>query len=107
MDFLLYNRTYVLYNIIRGGNMKILAKPIQMIAWNDINGNIHPVRFKITKEDESDSVVKIDKVICIEREKLAGNEMLVFKCQSLINGIERLYEIKYELRTCKWILFKI
>ena len=43
----------------------------------------------------------------MDKEKLAGNEMLVFKCQSLIDGVLKMFEIKYELRTCKWILFKI
>ena len=87
--------------------MKVVAKPIEMISWTDLNGNMNPIRFKITKDDESSSVVKINKVISRDKEKLAGNIMLVFKCQSVINEIERLYEIKYELSTCKWMLFKI
>ncbi|MGH4122272.1 MAG: hypothetical protein ACREV6_05020 [Clostridium sp.] len=87
--------------------MKVIAKPIEMVAWTDTKGNISPVRFKITNKDESNSVVKIDKVICVEKEKLAGNNMLVYKCQSVINGADKLYEIKYELNTCRWMLFKI
>jgi hypothetical protein len=87
--------------------MKVVAKPIQVVSWTDEKGNVNPVRFKITNEDESNSVVRIDKVITIDKEKLAGNYMLVFKCQSVVNGADKLYEIKYELSTCKWILFKI
>ncbi|WP_435789647.1 hypothetical protein [Clostridium sp.] len=87
--------------------MKVIAKPIEVVVWTDIRGNIHPVRFKITNEDESNFVVKIDKVICVDKEKLAGNNMLVYKCQSVINGLDKLYEIKYELSSCRWILFKI
>ncbi len=87
--------------------MKVIAKPIEMIAWFEEDGTPNPVRFKIVKEDGSNSVIKIDRVICKDKEKLAGNEMIIFRCQSIINGLERLFEIKYELRTCKWILFKI
>ncbi|MFT5875303.1 MAG: hypothetical protein ACI8WT_004286 [Clostridium sp.] len=87
--------------------MKIVVKPIEVVVWTDVKGNIHPVRFKITNDDESNSVVKIDKVISVDKEKLAGNEMLVFKCQSIVNGADKLYEIKYELSSCRWILFKI
>ena len=47
------------------------------------------------------------KVICVDKEKLAGNNILAFKCQSVINGDDKLFEIKYELGTCRWILFKI
>jgi len=87
--------------------MKVVAKPIEMVAWTDAKGNINPVRFKITKDDESSSVVKIDKVITRTQEKFAGNQMIVFTCQSLVGDVEKLYEIKYEISTCKWILFKI
>jgi hypothetical protein len=102
----------MLYNInanicFGGDSIKIVVKPIEVVVWTDVKGNIHPVRFKITNEDESNSVVKIDKVISVDKGKLAGNEMLVFKCQSVINEVEKLYEIKYDLKSCKWILYKI
>lgn len=42
-----------------GGSMKIVAKLIEVVAWTDTSGNINPVRFKITNEDESNSVIKI------------------------------------------------
>ena len=90
-----------------GDDMKVVVKPIEMVSWSDTKGNINPVRFRIANEDESISVIKIDKVITVDKEKLAGNIMLVYKCQSVIKGLERLYEIKYELSSCKWILFKI
>lgn len=87
--------------------MKVLALPIEMVSYTDDKGSIRPVRFRIQLEDESVQVIKIDKVIVKETEKLAGNVMIVYKCQSLINNAVKLFEIKYELSTCKWILFKI
>lgn len=85
--------------------MKVYAKPIEMVAWFDKDG-IHPARFRIEGKDGS-VVVKIDKVIKKDLEKLAGNHMLVFTCESEINGQLRPYEIKYEISTMKWMLFKI
>lgn len=87
--------------------MKVIVKPIEMVSWTAIDGHINPVRFRIANEDESVSVIKIDKVITIDKEKLAGNNMLVYKCQSVIKGSERLFELKYELSSCKWILWKL
>ncbi|MCB2290593.1 hypothetical protein LGK97_12525 [Clostridium sp. CS001] len=87
--------------------MKIVAKSIEVVSYTDDKGDIRPLRFRIQNEDQTTKVVKIDKVITKETEKLAGNYMLVFKCQSLIDNIQRLFEIKYELQTCKWMLFKI
>lgn len=87
--------------------MKILAAPIDVVAWFDKTGTPHPVRFKITTEDNNEKVIKVDRVKFIDKEKIAGNEMLIFKCQSAINNQQRLFEIKYSLRTCKWILWKM
>lgn len=87
--------------------MRVLAQPIEMISYTDDKGDIRPLRFRLKVEDEALRVIKVDKVIIRETEKLAGNNMIVFKCQSLIDNVEKLFEIKYELKTCKWILFKI
>jgi len=102
----------MLYNIenvcfIRGDNMKVVAKPIEVISVMDTKGNITPLRLRIQRDDESLQVIKVDKVITRANEKFAGNRMIVFTCQSLVGDIEKKYELKYELETCKWILFKI
>lgn len=72
--------------------MKVIAKPI---------------RFRIKSEDTTHKVIKVDKVFHIELEKLAGTKMYVFKCQSFINGIEKIFELKFELESCRWMLYKI
>lgn len=87
--------------------MKVLAMPIDMVCWFERTGIPHPVRFKVTREDESEIVIKVDKVIAVDKERLAGNDMLIFRCQSVINNTNKAFEIKYEIRTCKWILYKM
>lgn len=84
--------------------MKVVAKPIQMIAWFNKDGSINPIRFKI--EEDVEKVIKIDRVLKTEKERLSGNIMEKFICSSIIDGIEKLYEIKYDSSTYKWILFK-
>ncbi len=34
-------------------------------------------------------------------------KVLIFNYQSVIEGSEIVYELKYEVATCKWMLFKI
>lgn len=87
--------------------MKIIAKPIEVVSYTSNKGDVRPLRFRIQGEDDLVKVVKIDRIITKETEKLAGNPMLVFRCQSLIDNVQKQFEIKYELQTCKWILFKI
>ena len=81
-------------------------QPIEMIAWFTREGIPNPIRYKLTCEDASNVVVKIDRVVTRSEEKLAGNRMLIFQCQSEINGLLKLYELKYEASTCKWYLHK-
>ena len=87
--------------------MKVVAKSVDMMAWFEEDGAIHPIRFRLKNEDESQQVIKVDRICSKALEKLAGNLMMVFRCQSEINGVLRPYELKYELESCRWILFKI
>lgn len=87
--------------------MKVIAKSIEMVVWFTEDGSPIPLRFRVKGEDGAANVIKIDKIISKEKEKLAGNLMIVFRCQSLINNTIRIYELKYELCTCKWILYKM
>ena len=77
--------------------MKILSTPIEVLAHFDNDGTPHPIRFKF-----DDKEIKIERVISVTEEKVAGDRMLLFRCQSEIGGEMKLYEIKFELGTCKW-----
>lgn len=59
-------------------------KPIKMIAWFSEDGVPTPIRFNIRQRDESSLTIKIDKITLRQKEKLAGNHMLVFT-GSIIN----------------------
>lgn len=87
--------------------MKVVALPIEVVSYTDNKGSIRPIRFRMQIGDDPMQVIKIDKVIVKSTEKLAGNNMLVYKCQSTIDDVIKLFELKYEIATCKWILFKI
>lgn len=87
--------------------MKMVAQPVAMVAWFDKFGNPNPIRFAIEEKDTEQIIVKIDRILQRAKEKLVGNNMIVFKCQSCLDGVEKIYELKYELNTCKWMLYKI
>ncbi|MDU1311988.1 MAG: hypothetical protein E6923_12860 [Clostridium sp.] len=85
--------------------MKVVSKSIDVIEFFEKDGGVKPLRFRIS-EDEEEKVIKINRVVNREIEKLAGNVMEKFVCIASVNGVERIFEIKYELLTKKWILFK-
>lgn len=87
--------------------MKIVAKPIEMIAHFEKDGTLRPLKFRFNETKDESVVIKVDRVISAELEKFSGNHMIVYRCQSLINEVERIFELKYEISMHKWILFKI
>jgi len=86
--------------------VKIVAKPVQMIAVFDEKGVPTPLRFKI-EEDGLPHVVKVDKIISTETVKPAGMDAFVFRCQSQIRGVLKLYELIYRVKPHQWELYKI
>lgn len=82
--------------------MKAVAAPIDMLAWGDYKGTVHPIRFRYESR-----IIRIDKVVTQGVNKFAGKNMLVFVCQGRINEEDHLFELRYEVKTCKWMLFKI
>lgn len=87
--------------------MKVLMKPIEMIAWFSEDKYPIPLRYRLETQNMEKIVISVDKVIFKEEEKLAGNRMILYRCQSVINNREMVYELKYDIGTLKWYIFKI
>ncbi len=88
--------------------MKRVMREIDVIAWFDKEGNITPLKFKLPSDGQSEDIsVKIDQVINKTKDGFAGNTMIVFECQSMVNDTLKRYQIKYEIQTQKWFLHKV
>jgi hypothetical protein len=87
--------------------MKIIAKPVEMIAHTNEKGEIRPYRFRVQLDGAPEQVINVDKIILKQVEKLAGNPMILYKCQSMDGDDLRYFDLKYELNTCRWILFRM
>lgn len=88
--------------------MKVLMKEIEVLAWFHKGKDEHPKPLRIRLEDENagNIVIKVNNVLSSEYERLAGNRMILYKCQNVINNVEKIFELKYELMTYKWYLYK-
>lgn len=86
--------------------MKVVSKPIEMIAYFKNDGKINPIKFRLIESDKC-QVVRIGNIISTDLEKLCGNKMLIFTCSAIIENVEKIFELKYDIEKCKWILFKI
>lgn len=87
--------------------MKVYMKPVKMISVSEEDGFVTPIKFQMKNEEKEYITVKIDSIVLREEEKLAGNRMLIFRCQSNFSGLVKVFELKYELNSMKWYLYKI
>lgn len=85
--------------------MKVIAKPIDVLAYFYKGKCPMPIRFRILEQDEN-NVISIDKIITTDKEKIAGNFMYVYRCNCTINGLLKEIELKYDIEKCSWILYK-
>ena len=87
--------------------MKILAEPIEAAVWFRSKEKPHPVKFRDSDRDGRIQRINVDKVVSVEEIKTAGIRAFVYRCQSEIDGIEKVYELKYLVGECRWELYKM
>lgn len=78
--------------------MKILNKPIKVMAIFYTDGKFEPVKFRLEEK-----VVRVDRVVKSYEEHIVGNIRIVFVC---IQNEKDIYELKYEPESNIWYLFK-
>lgn len=87
--------------------MKVLRKPIEVIAWFDIEGNPAPLRFRYEDENEGICVIRVNKVLKKDIDRFAGNKMLKYTCETWKDGTGIIFELRYEIDSLKWYLYKM
>ena len=86
--------------------MKLLNQQIDMISWTSKEGIVTPVRFRI-EEDGETTVIRVGQVIQTETNHFSGTTTLLFRCSSVIHGVEKIYELTYNCGNQKWLLKKM
>ena len=83
--------------------MKLLNDEINVVAGFD-GKNKPPVPIKIKHKGR---VVNVQQVVSSNLEKRCGKFMYLIRCQSEMDGRVVPYELKYDLASCTWYLYKI
>lgn len=86
--------------------MKLRNQHIDMISWTSKEGVVTPVRFRL-EENQETKIIRIDRIVQTEKNLFGGTPTLCFRCISIIDGCERMYEITYHCGNQKWLLKKI
>ena len=87
--------------------MEIVSKPIDVIAVFNGQALPRPYKFKCTEKNCRNPEVKVERIICTEKQHIAGQNSYVYECVSTVGGIETRYQLKYVLAEARWLLYKI
>lgn len=87
--------------------MKILSKPIDVLAVFIDGKDPEPIRWRMHHKDGSVTVVKVERIYEIQRVIPYDVNCTGYKCQSHVDGVERRYELKFNRKTLQWLLWKM
>ncbi len=80
---------------------------IEVISVFAADGSITPLRFRMEDEAHCLQTVVISQVVCAKPIQYAGIDAIQYLCKAHTDGQERLFELRYTVRTHRWTLFRV
>ena len=79
---------------------------IEMISVCGTDGALTPLRFRMEDEEQCLQTVAISQVVSSRTIQYAGIDAIQYLCKARLAGKERLFELRYTVRTHCWTLFR-
>lgn len=81
--------------------------PIEMISVCGPDGSLTPLRFRMEDEEHCLQTVVISQVLCSKTIQYVGIDAIQYLCKATAEGKEKLFELRYTLKTHAWTLFRV
>ena len=80
---------------------------IEMISVCGVDGSLTPLRFRVEDEEHQLCTVAIRQVVCSNHIQYAGVDAIQYLCKAVVQGREKLFELRYTVRSHSWSLFRV
>ncbi len=80
---------------------------IEMISVCAADGKLTPLRFRMENEEHCLQTVPIAQVLVAKPIQYAGIDAIQYLCKAMMDGRERLFELRYTIKTHRWTLFRV
>lgn len=80
--------------------------PIQMICGMDTTGSITPIRFRFQTDEKTIETVQVQEVMTRDEKNYVGIREKQFICIAQISNLQRIMEIRYNVESQKWRIFR-
>lgn len=90
--------------------MKLINKPIEIALIQDKQGITTPLRFQVETKEEEKIAIQIQQILFMEKIKdpfVPRQHCIIYRCKSIIQDVTREYELKYDIESCKWYLYRM
>ncbi|BCZ45898.1 hypothetical protein psyc5s11_19650 [Clostridium gelidum] len=87
--------------------MNIVDKSIQVVTKTDGAGIVKPLCFSIADDNEGGEVINIERLVRRDKEKIGGDYTYTFTCEIIKDNMKRLCDLRLNLRTNEWILYRM
>ena len=103
MKFLLiYEHMFDIIEAERGGDMNV-----DMISVCGADGKLTPIRFRMETENQCTRVVPVLRILHSAPIQYAGVDAIQYLCKALVDDREKLFELRYTLKTHCWSIFRV
>lgn len=80
--------------------------PVDVISVCSVDGAIRPLRLRMENDAHELLRIDIDEVVSVREVQYVGIEAYVFLCRAAVYGQQRLFELRYTVRTHTWCLLR-
>ena len=80
---------------------------IEMISVCGADGTPTPLRFRMEDECHCLQTVSISQVVYSNPIQYAGIDAIQYLCKAVLEGQEKLFELRYTLKSHRWSLFRV
>lgn len=80
--------------------------PVQMMSLVDRSGRLTPIGFRFEDEGHRIQNIKVSRVICREKLKLAGIREIRIICSAQFGEMERMLELRYNVDSQQWRIYQ-
>ena len=81
--------------------------PVRVLTVCGADGKMQPLRFQLEDEKHQVQTVAIEQIVSVREVQYVGIEALVFLCRAEFGGGRRLFELRYTIRTHRWVLLRM
>lgn len=79
-------------------------RPVHMLSVCDPMGRMEPVRFRVEDDDHQLQTIRVLQILSHHAVQYVGIEAMVYLCKVHMDNRERVLELRYTVRSHKWVL---